>query len=256
MLQDLRTGSPAGLVEWLRPADLPTALSLVEAGATPVGGGAALLSRAFPLELGDRAVDVVPLLPGGVRDGVIGAATTLAALAVDPVVVRKWPALAAAAQVTATPQVRAVAGVGGTVAARLPTADLAAAMAAYDCTVLVMDAAGSWEWPVLDHLSSPTLPRHLVLGIRPRLSGPGAYRRFARQVGPAPAIATVAGADTEHGRRLFAGAVGLTAAPVPLAADGSPLQDLRSDARAGASYRRQLIAVLAADVRRRLDGAA
>jgi CO/xanthine dehydrogenase FAD-binding subunit len=248
MLQDAPAALPPGLVTWLRPADRDEAIALVSAAATPVGGGAALLSQAFPISLSDRAVDVLDLLPCGLNDGVLGAASTIADLASDSEVRRRWPAVAQAGALTATPQVRAVATLGGTVAARLPTSDLAAPLAAYDCTVVLETAADRREIDVLEYLSAPVLPPHLVVGVRPRLSGPGAYRRFARQVGPAPAIATVAGVRTGGELRLYAGAVGPTAAPLRLDGDQTPGECVRSDARADAGYRRQLIAVLAGEV--------
>lgn len=52
---------------------------------------------------------------GGLR---IGALTTIAAMADDPVVVRDYPGLAAAARGLATPQIRRVATLGGNIAQR------------------------------------------------------------------------------------------------------------------------------------------
>ena len=252
MLRDRSPATPPGAVAWLRPSSRAEAFELVRDGATPIAGGAALLSPAFPVQMGDRAVDVNAVLDSGVRAGVIGASTTLDELAQ----LGSWPALAAAAGLTATPQIRRVATVGGTVSARLPTSDLAAALAAHDSVVHVLTADGADEMTVLDYLAAPDLPAHLVLGIRPQLAGPGAYRRFARQVGPAPAVATVAGVMTGGRLRMYAGAVGLTAAPVPLAPDGQPEQELRSDARAGADHRRHLVSTLAAEVRAELEAQA
>jgi carbon-monoxide dehydrogenase medium subunit len=240
---------PAGVTAWLHPATRDEAFSLVADGGTPVAGGVALLSLALAPALGERAVDVAALLPVGIFDGLIGASTTLAELAADSYANAHWPAIAEAAAMTATPQVRAVATVGGTVAARLPTSDLAASLAAHDCVVHAQTAEGEREIEILDYLSRKTLPAHLVSGVRPRLSGPGAHRRFALRLGPAPALATVAGIAVNGELRLFAGAVGPTAAPIRLEGE-LKLDSLRSDARASAEYRRQLIGVLAADVRR------
>lgn len=238
-------------VTWLHPATRDEAISAVVAGGTPVAGGAALLSLALTPALGSRAVDVLGLLPSGIQDAVIGAATTLAWLAADPYTASRWPAIAEAAGMTATPQIRNVATAGGTLAARLPTSDLTASLAAYDGVVLAQTAEGEQEFEILDYLARETLPPHLVVGIRPRLSGPGAHRRFALRTGPAPALATVAGAVVEGELRLFAGAVGLTSAPIRIEAMPE-LEILRSDARATAAYRRRLIAALATEVRHAL----
>ncbi len=253
MLRDPAPASAPGVVTWLRPRSVTEALDLLITGATPVAGGAALLSPAFPVGMAERVVDVNAVLGSGVDAGVIGASTTLDDLTR---LGAAWPAVAAAARLTATPQIRRVATVGGTVSARLPTSDLAAALAAHDCVVHVLTADGAEEIGVLDYLAAVTLPAHLVLGVRPQLSGPGAYRRFARQVGPAPAVATVAGVMTGGRLRMYAGAVGLTAAPVPLEPDGQPAQELRSDARAGADHRRHLVSALVAEVRAELEAQA
>src|ERR1700712_402865 len=106
---------------WLSPATREEAFSLIVGGGTPVAGGVALLSLALPPTLGDRAVDIAGLLPSGIQDGVIGALTPLAELAGHPYANAHWPAIAEAAAMTATPQVRGVATGGGTGAARLPT---------------------------------------------------------------------------------------------------------------------------------------
>ena len=243
--------SLVGVTTWLHPSTRDEALSYVSGGGTPVAGAAALLSLALPPTLGDQAVDLTGLLPQGVREGVIGASTTLAELAADPHANSHWPAIADAAGMTATPQIRAVATLGGTLAARLATSDLAASLAAHECVVQVQTAQGEQEFEVLDYLARKTLPAHLVIGVRPGVTGPGTHRRFALRSGPAPALATVAGVVVDGELRLFAGAVGTTAAPIRI--DGEPLlHRVRSDARASAAYRVRLITVLAAEVRHTL----
>ncbi|MGY1812791.1 FAD binding domain-containing protein [Blastococcus sp. SYSU D00820] len=239
-----------GLCTWLRPTDLDDALRLVVAGGTPVGGGAALLSAALPCALGDRAVDLAGLLPAGVDGDVLGAGTTLAALATDPAIGAAWPALASAAAGAATPQVRAVATLGGSVAARLPGADLPAALAAYGARVLLRTAGGAAELPLGSYLAAPVHPPHLVLGVRLPGRGAGVTRRFAVRTGPAPALAVVAGVRTGAGLHLVAGAVGRDAAPLPFDDPGRPpgADRMRDDVRASAGYRARLVAALADEV--------
>lgn len=238
---------------WVTPTGLADALDLLAAGGTVVGGGSALLSAAFPPVLGAVAVDGRDIVASGLTGDVVGASTTIAALAADPVVGSRWPAVAIAADLTANPLVRETATVGGTVAARLPSADLAAALAAHGAMVQLLHAAEPGdpvEVQLGDYLEAPGWPPHLVTGIRLTDEDPAAYRRFAPADGPTPALACVAGRrDDEGGIRLWAGACGPTAAPVPFAPGAPPAADrLRSDSRASATYRSHLVAVLAAEV--------
>ncbi|MBX6388613.1 MAG: FAD binding domain-containing protein [Frankia sp.] len=237
---------------WLVPHDLGHAVDLVAAGATPVGGGVALLSAALPPRLADSAVDLAPVLPAGqLGGGRLGAGTTLARLAGDPQVRRWWPALAAAAAATGTPQVRALATLGGTVAARLATADLAAPLVAYGALVHVRTAGAdrARELPVREYLGAAGLPPHIVVEVELPVTGDGAYRRFALRAGPAPAVATVAAVRPGGGEPvLVAGAVGRDAAPVPFPGPGPeppPAELLRSDARGSAGFRHALLRALA-----------
>ncbi|MDY7099938.1 MAG: FAD binding domain-containing protein [Actinomycetota bacterium] len=241
---------------WTRPADLGEAIELVGRGAVPVGGACALMSAAFEDPVSEELVDVLDLLPAGVDDDRIGAGTTLAALAADPLVAQRWPAVAAAAALTATPQVRALATVGGSVAARLPTADLAAPLAAHGAVVELVDAAGATT-PVRieQYLTEPPTWPHLVYAVRLTRTGRGSYRRFALREGPAPAIATVAAVVVDGELRMWAGAVGPTAAPVAFMPGAPPAASaLRTDARASARYRARLVAALAAELVEELEG--
>ncbi len=226
------------------------------AGGTAVGGAVALLSAALAPALGQVAVDLCEVLPAGLHGGAIGAGTTIAELAADARVRRDWPAIAQAASAMGTPQVRAAATVGGTLGARLPTSDLFAALVAHDTVVSVRVAGGTVDMPIADYLSDAP-PIHLVLAVRPRLVAPGAHRRFALRVGPSPAIAVVAGVRVAGHPRMYAGAVGPTAVPIPFSGTAAPGMDLlRSDTRASARYRHSLLAVLGSEVLGVLGGAA
>ncbi|MCU1452803.1 MAG: hypothetical protein JWN46_949 [Acidimicrobiales bacterium] len=268
------------MTTWTTPASIDDALVRIVAGATPVGGGAALYSAALAPLLGAVAVDLAGVLEAGIDGDTIGAKTTLEALAAASTVRRRWPALAEAAEATANPNVRRLATLGGTVAARLPTSDLPAALAAYGAQVVRLvpaapDAADTSNWaglassgrpdlrpvagvggggsrvdevPLGRYLSEPS-PPHIVVGVRLTTSGPGCYRRFALGHGPAPAIATVAAVRQADGAiGLWAGAVGPTSAPLFFRPDSLPEPDqLRSDRRASAAYRARVVAALAID---------
>jgi CO/xanthine dehydrogenase FAD-binding subunit len=211
------------------------------------------MSAAFEPSLAAAAVDVRGVLPSGIDGDRIGAATTLAALVGSPEVRRRWPVVAAAARVTANHGVRSLATVGGTVAARLPGADLPAALAAHGATVRIhrADAAGGpLTLPLVEYLGAGMTAPHLVSSVCLGMSGPGAYRRFVPRPGPAAALATVAGVRGPTGVvGLWAGACGPTPAPVPCPPGGPPGPEaLRDDDRASAGYRAQLVAALAAEV--------
>jgi len=234
---------------WHRPRSLEAALDLVAAGTTPVGGGAALLSRAFPQLQGDALADLYGMLPSACTPPVVGAGVTLAVLAADAAVGAGWPAVAQAAGLTANPGVRRLATVGGTVAARLVTADLAAPLVLHAAVVAVTTAAGVARLPYIDYLRSASdLGPHLVTGVDLGPPARGAYRRIAGRRGPAPALATVAGLLGADGRlRLCAGAV--AALPLPFAPGDPPgAERLADDDRASAAYRARLVAVLAGEV--------
>jgi CO/xanthine dehydrogenase FAD-binding subunit len=241
---------------WLRPRDLAEALDALRAGATVIGGGAALASESFSPVIGGRVVDLAGLRVPGVlgetglrgRDGrYAGAMTTLADLLADPGIADGWPGVRAAAAATATPEVRRVATIGGTVAARLPTSDLLPVLCAYGAAVDLADTGGHRRTvPVAAYLAAPATG--IVVGVD--LGGPaaGAFRRFAGRPGFAPAIASVAGVRrSRDALELWAGAAG----PGPFRMGSAGLPDeatLRSDYAASAGYRRRLLGALRADV--------
>jgi CO/xanthine dehydrogenase FAD-binding subunit len=161
-----------------------------------------------------------------------------------------WPAIAEAAGLTATPEVRRLATIGGTVAARVPTADLPTALCAHGGAVHLHDGKRAWTMGLHDYLVKPA--EALITGIDLGRQAPSAYRRLAGRPGPAPAVAAVAGILAPEGLQLWAGAV--AGQPIPF--DGQqppPRSRLRDDDRASAAYRHRLLSVLADDVRTQLE---
>jgi CO/xanthine dehydrogenase FAD-binding subunit len=231
---------------WVRPVHPTVAARAATRGATVFGGGAALLSHAFPHELGDDVVDLSDLDLDRVDLPLVGAMVTIAALAVDREICLGWPAIAQAAAVTANPEVRRVASIGGTIAARIPTADLPAALCAHGARIEIVDDDGARWIAVEDYLETAFVP-----GLITRVDfGPpalGGYRRLAGRPGPAPAIAAVAAVDRGDRIELRAGAV----ADRPLRFPGGampPVASLRDDHRASAAYRHRVLGVLAAEL--------
>jgi CO/xanthine dehydrogenase FAD-binding subunit len=236
---------------WLRPADLVSAAASAAAGTTVVGGGAALASAAFPHALGAEALDLEPLDLTTCNPPLVAAMLTLDRLAADPVVASGWPAITEAARLTATPEVRRLATIGGTVAARVPTADLPSALCAHGASVHLHDGERAWTMLLHDYLVGPA-PAALITGIDLGQRGPSAYRRLAGRPGPAPAIAAVAGILTPVGLQLWAGAV--AAQPIPFDGVQPPARSrLRDDDRASAAYRHRVLRVLADEVRAQLE---
>ena len=184
-----------------RPGDLEEALALLaEGGAVPMGGGTDLAGQvdrgiqvpALLVDLRDARLGGIEEVDGGLR---IGAATTLAELAISPLVA-SYAAVATAAGLAASPLLRNVGTVGGnlcqhtrcwyyrgeewhcwlgggdTCYAQLGEhrkhnlepgdcisahpSDLAPALAACGATVELRTRAGSREAPLLDLYRRPT----------------------------------------------------------------------------------------------------
>jgi CO/xanthine dehydrogenase FAD-binding subunit len=232
--------------QWLRPDDLRQATGAIRAGATPVGGGAALASRAFAPRINEVAVDLAGLNLGGLSPPRIGALVTIEQLANDPQVAIGWPAVAEAAHLTANPGVRRVATVGGTVAVRLASGDLPTALCAYGSMVeTTKDGMFFHIRPVDDYLRSEP-DRAIVTAVILGPPGRGTYRRLAGRPGPAPAIAAIAAVRVGAAVQCWCGAV--SRSPRPYDSADPPLEaDLLDDDRASAWYRRRVLAVLAAE---------
>jgi CO/xanthine dehydrogenase FAD-binding subunit len=231
---------------WERPTELPAAVEGLRSGRTVVGGGAALASQSFPPQLGPRALDLSGLGLDSRRGPVVGASVTLETLLQDVEVGRGWPALADALRGAATPEVRRLATLGGSVAARLPTSDVLPVLCAYRARLDVVNVEGSRYWlAIADYLAGQE--QLLVLNIDLGARAPGAFRRFAGRPGFAPALASVVGVQRNGTLEIWAGAV----APNPIAIGLDELPDeesLRGDDYASAWYRRRLLEVLRDEV--------
>ncbi|WP_327734533.1 FAD binding domain-containing protein [Streptomyces nojiriensis] len=138
--------------DYVRPGGLDEALALLSGtrGARVLAGGQSLLPD---LRAGaDRAALLVDIrrlaeLRGITRtpDGTrlrIGALTTLAELAADPLVLAEAPELAAAARANGDPQVRNLGTVGGNLAAAGRATDLPVAAMAADAVVELAGPGG------------------------------------------------------------------------------------------------------------------
>jgi len=136
-----------------RPTSLREALALMaeaEVPLWPVAGGTDLLVRDLrrmmppgPWEM--VSLRRVPELSGIEADGDtvrIGGAVTMRRLASDTLLGEKLPVLAMAADLIASPQIRAVATIGGNLANASPAADLAVPLLVLDAEVELASCGG------------------------------------------------------------------------------------------------------------------
>ncbi|MET9606796.1 FAD binding domain-containing protein [Streptomyces sp. NPDC006512] len=168
--------------DYVRPAGLDEALALLAAdpGARVLAGGQSLLPELRTGATTARLlVDVRHLeeLRGIARtaDGIrIGALTTLAALAADPLVLAGAPEAAAAARANGDPQVRNLGTVGGNLAVTGRPTDLPVAALAAGATVELAGPGGLRTVPAED-LTAPGVPSgELVTALLVPAAGPAA----------------------------------------------------------------------------------
>ena len=231
---------------WERPTDLARAADGLRDGRTIVGGGAALASQSFAPVLGSLALDLSGLGLATRNGSIVGAMVTLETLLKDIEVWKSWPVLIEAVRGIATPEVRRLATLGGSVAARLPTGDVMPVLCALGARIEVLDSDAERHWMnVADFL--PTTARLLVLNVDLGAPAQGAYRRFAGRSGFAPALASVAGVRRGGALELWAGSV----AAEPMRVGTAPLPPpelLRTDDYASGWYRRRLLESLRQEV--------
>lgn len=275
---------------YARPTTLDDALGLLVdggPGARPMAGGTDLLIRLRDRSLTAGLVidvkDIPELGPRIERAGgrlVIGATTTMTAIAADPLVRSRFTALAEAASVVGSVQIRNRASLAGNLCNASPAADTAPALLVYGATLVVLGPAGSRRVPVDDFFVTSghtTLrPGELLGSIElPIDDGPlgSAHVRRTRRRGHDLAAVTLACSVRADGTvRLAYGSVGprpvLAPAGDAILADPDADPDLRAAAidrlfvaarpsltsmRAGPDYRLAMLRVLG---RRALDAAA
>lgn len=233
------------------------------ASAVPVAGGTdvlidARLGRIHP----DWLVDLTPLgsLAGLRRDGEtlhLGALTTIRSIELDAGLLRRATALAEAARVLGSVQIRTMATVGGNICHATPSAEMPPALLVHEAVAEIAGPGGGRSLPLAGLFAGPgrtTLaPGELLAGVRLRVPESGAGSCYLRQTVRDGAVASA---------RVALGAV----APVPLlvagcagAVEGSELTDDTAreagaraaaacspitDARGTAAYRRTVVAAL------------
>ncbi|MEU5808306.1 MULTISPECIES: FAD binding domain-containing protein [unclassified Streptomyces] len=169
--------------DYVRPAGLAEALDLLSGtpDARVLAGGQSLLPALRAGQDSARLlVDVrrlpelrgITRTPGGIR---IGALTTLAELAADPLVLAEAPELAAAARANGDPQVRNLGTAGGNLAVRGPRAtDLPAAAIAAGAVVELAGPGGRTTATAEELESDGPPPGAVITALLVPAAGPAA----------------------------------------------------------------------------------
>jgi carbon-monoxide dehydrogenase medium subunit len=211
---------------YARPATLAEAVAMLEAhgpDARALAGGTDLIIRLRDGTLAPSVVvdlkRIAELRPGiRDRDGrlSIGATTVMTDIAADPRVARDFRALAEAAAVVGSVQIRNRATLGGNVCNASPAADTAPALLVYGAEVVVAGPGGSRRIPVGDFFvrsGETTLARgELVTAIELPVPAPrmGAVhlRRTRRRGHDLASVTLCCGVDEAGVTRLAFGSVG------------------------------------------------
>jgi xanthine dehydrogenase small subunit len=234
------------LEAYVRPADLEEALAvLAEPGVRPlvVAGGTDLLPMMRTMRMnatqpdadddGPRVVLDLSKLADlcGIREAeetlLIGAATTLGAIAAHPAVKRLLPVLAAAAASVGSPLVRNRATIGGNLVTASPSADTAPALLVADATVrLAGGAEGPRELPLTEffvgYRETALRPGEIVTHVVISLAGrpvPGRFEKVGLRNADAISVVCAAGEIEMEGTICRAARIALGAvAPIPVRA--------------------------------------
>jgi CO/xanthine dehydrogenase FAD-binding subunit len=181
----VRVTTPASIEELTLSLGAKTAQSRFIAGGTDL-----VRSMVQDRWTPDLIVDLsgVPELRGirvDQTDLRIGAATTFADIALDPLVLRHATCLARAAAVVGSAQTRNMATIGGNVGNASPCGDSLAPLLALEARALILDSAGATSWrPVGEILAGPgaTTLRHdeVIVELAVPLPGDGWRSTYAK----------------------------------------------------------------------------
>lgn len=180
----------------------------------------------------------------------IGALVTIDELTSSKDVTQNCPLLAEAGLLMASPQVRALATIGGNLCNASPAADLAPPLLCLDATLRTASPRGKRDIAVTEFFTGPGRSAlrddELLVEIRiPVTKGRGVYLKFSPRRAMDLAVVGVACYRTNGDTRLALGSVAPTPLRVPPSPDEasahcSPIDDLR----ASAEYRREMVRVL------------
>jgi CO/xanthine dehydrogenase FAD-binding subunit len=211
---------------YARPATLAEAVALLDAhgpDARVLAGGTDLIIR---LRDGTVAPSVVvdlkriaELRPAIREDGgrvSISAGTVMTDVAADPLVVRHFPALAEAAAVVGSVQIRNRATLAGNVCNASPAADTAPALLVYEAVVVAAGPAGTRRIPIDDFfvrsgvttLAPGEIASAIELPVPARRQGAVHLRRTRRRGHDLASVTLCCAVDKAGVTRLAYGSVG------------------------------------------------
>jgi CO/xanthine dehydrogenase FAD-binding subunit len=211
---------------YARPATLAEAVAMLEAhgpDARALAGGTDLIIRLRDGTLAPSVVvdlkRIAELRPGIYdRDGwlSIGATTVMTDIAADPRVARGFRALAEAAAVVGSVQIRNRATLGGNVCNASPAADTAPALLVYGAEVVAAGPGGSRRIPIGDFfvrsgettLARGELVTAIELPVPARRMGAVHLRRTRRRGHDLASVTLCCGVDEAGLTRLAFGSVG------------------------------------------------
>ena len=209
-----------------RPATVAEAVALLDRHgpeAHVLAGGTDLV---IGLRDGSRAPGVVidikriaELRPGIVEEGgrvTIGATTTMTELASSALIRRRFPALAEAAAVVGSVQIRNRATIAGNICNASPAADAAPPLLVYDATVVAAGLSGTRRIPIdeffvesgVTTLARGELVTAIELPVPARRSGAVHVRRTRRRGHDLASVTLCCSVDDAGVTRLAYGSVG------------------------------------------------
>ena len=266
-------GAPVSEPEWIAPRSVDEAVALRAEhaeGATVLAGGTfvgILMNQGFLapsalLSLG--ALDELRTIQVSDEELRLGAMVTHRAVERATVVRERWPVLAHAFSLVASPRVRNQATVGGVLADADYASDPPAVLAALDARAVLRSPRGDRsvgiDELIVGHYQTCIEPDELLIEVRiPPHPAKAAYRKFrSRSVEDRPCVA-VAAARRSDGLRVVVGAVAATPQEFPELCEGDASDvgaryaeriEPLDDARGSAAYRRR---VISAEVRRAVE---
>jgi aerobic carbon-monoxide dehydrogenase medium subunit len=203
--------------DYTRAGSLADALDLLGQARTDgeeaklLAGGQSLLPMmklrlAVPQSLIDIGglAELTGVTNGGADGTTIGAVTTYRALARDPHVAGRLPAMTDALAVLADPQVRARGTIGGAVAHGDPASDMPAVLLALDAQVVITARGGSRTTPLDDFLlgvfATDLAEDEIVTAIRlpPGAAAGSAYEKFEQPASHLPLAGVCAVVTVEN----------------------------------------------------------
>jgi carbon-monoxide dehydrogenase medium subunit len=253
--------------QYAKPATVAEAGSLlaVDEGNQPLAGGQTLIPTLKQrLNAPATLVDLsgIKELSGITRQGdaiIIGAMTTHATVATDPIVVDAIPALARLAGGIGDPQVRNVGTIGGSLANNDPAADYPSAALALAATIKTNKREIAADDYFQGFFATALEPGELVVSVSFPIPEFAAYGRFEQRASRYPMVGVFVAKSTAGVRAAVTGAgqegvfrcAELEAALTrDFTADAAqsvavPAENLMGDLHASAEYRAALIPIMA-----------